>query len=377
MPKNQISQREIARRAGVSLSAVSLALRNSPKISSATIQRVKAIARETGYIKDPRVTELMAHLRTTRDNRKSSNLAVLVPEIKRSEFSHYFPIRTVLEGLESQADDLGFNLDLFLLEDLRLGPERLRSVLITRGIKGMIVMPFRSGVGRIDFDFSGFCAATAGFSIIDPKLDRACPNYLQMMDELLEYHFELGYSRPGLVMNYSRGGIGYKLFSSSYLFFQTMLPEEQRIPILQKEMISDEGLKQWIETYRPDSIISAGSVYERLIKIGYSIPTDFGFASIDLSEPPQDACGVNHRYRLIGAETVSLVAAALNLNRTGIPDNPRVILVDSHRKPGFTLPRKGKANPINLRTIVTEKMKRQHILAEPLSEDFSLRNNEV
>ena len=373
MSENQISQREIARRAGVSLSAVSLALRDSPKVSKETIERVKAIARETGYTKDPRVTELMAHLRTARSNRKSSTLAVLVPEIKKREFRQYFPIRMVLEGLEAYAAELGFNLDLFLLEELRAGPERLREVLLSRGIKGMIVMPFRSGVGRIDFDFSGFCAATAGYSIIDPMLDRACPSYLQMMDELLEYHYKQGYYRPGLVMNYTKGGIGYKLFSSSYLFYQTMLPEEERIPILQKKMISDEGLKNWIETYRPDSVISAGSVYERLLKIGYRIPQDFGFASIDLSEHPQDACGVNHRYRLIGAETVSLVTTALNLNRTGVPQNPRVILVNSHRKPGFSLPKKGKANPINLRTIVTDKMKRHHILAEPLSEDFGLR----
>jgi hypothetical protein len=188
----------------------------------------------------------------------------------------------------------------------------------------------------------------------------------------LEYHYQLGYSRPGLVIDYKKGGIGYKLFGSSYLFYQTLLPEEERIPILKKEMISDESLKDWIEAYGPDSVISSASVYERLIKIGYRIPEDFGFASIDLSEPPHDACGVNHRYRLIGAETVSLISTALNLNRMGLPENPRVILVNSHRKQGFTLPRKGEAIPIKLRTIVTEEMKRHQILAEPLSDDFNL-----
>lgn len=371
MSTNPVSQREIARRAGVSLSAVSLALRNSPKISGATISRIKALAEELGYMKDPKLTQLMTHLRTPRINRQTSTLAVLIPEIKGSELQQYFPIRTILEGIRGDARSLGFNVNTFLLEDLNYSPERLRTILISRGIQGIIVLPFRSGVGRIEFDFSGFSTATAGYSIIEPRLDRACPNYLQMMDELLENHYNLGYERPGLVMTYSRGGIGYKLFTSSYLFYQSIIPASKRIPILQKEMISDRNLENWINTYQPDSIISAGSVYNQLVKLGYDIPRDFGFASIDLSEPPQNACGVNHRYRLIGAETVSLVANALNLNRTGIPENPRVVLVDSHHIQGFSLPKKGRAIPINLRTTITEEMISHHKLAEVISDKNS------
>ena len=367
MPNHPVSQREIAQRAGVSLSAVSLALRGNPKISDTTASRIRGIAEQMGYVKDPKVTQLMTHLRTPRNKRQTSTLAVLIPEIKKSELAQYFPIKRILEGITGHASELGFNLDIFLLEELKFSPARLRSILISRGIQGIIVLPFRSGVGRIDFDFSGFCAATAGYSIIDPILDRACPNYLQMMDELLEYHYRLGYARPGLIMTYSNGGIGYKLFSSSYLFYQTMVPEDERIPILHKEMISDRGLREWIRHYKPDSIISAGSVYNKLLDLGYMFPRDFGYANIDLSEPPQNACGVEHRYRLIGAETVSLVTTALNLNRTGIPKNPRVVLVDSHQIEGFSLPRAGKEIPINLRTIASEKMLRQHKLAEPLS----------
>ncbi|KAF0094895.1 MAG: LacI family transcriptional regulator [Puniceicoccaceae bacterium 5H] len=352
----------------MSPSAVSLALRNSPKISDQQRERIQGIAHRLGYTKDPHITQLMAHLRQSRSTRSAATLAVLIPEISASEQQSYLPIVALLEGLQAQAARMGFELDIFHLADLGVTPARLRSILIARGIKGIILLPFRSGVGRIDFDFSGFCAATAGFSIIDPMLDRACPNYLQMMDELLEHHCALGYERIGLVMTYSEGGIGQKLFTSSFLFFQTKIDPSQHIPILPKKDISDDNLRCWIETYRPQSIISAGSTYQRLVRLGYRIPEDFGFANIDLSEPPDDATGVNHRYRLIGSETVSLVASNLNLNQTGVPDNPRVVMVDSHRRNGFSLPSRGEKVPVTLRTTVSEKMPRQKAVAAPLAQ---------
>ncbi|MDP0501803.1 MAG: LacI family DNA-binding transcriptional regulator [Verrucomicrobiota bacterium JB022] len=367
MPRSPVTIRDIAKHAEVSPSAVSLALRNSPKISAAQRERIQQLAQELGYTKDPHVTQLMAHLRQSRATRSAATLAVLIPEIGTAEQQSYHPIRALLEGIRDQAGRMGFELDVFHLADMQMSSARLRNILIARGIKGIIVLPFRSGVGRIDFDFSGFCAATAGFSIIDPMLDRACPNYLQMMDELLEHLCAQGYERIGLVMTYGEGGIGQKLFTSSFLFFQTKIAAAHHIPILPKKEISDESLQAWIEQYRPQAIVGAGSVYQRLARLGYRIPADVAFASIDLSEPPVEATGVNHRYRLIGRETVSLVATNLNLNQTGVPENPRVVLVDSHRRDGFSLPPCGSAIPVRLRTTVSEKMARQQEIAAPVS----------
>ena len=55
--------RHIAKLAGVSPSAVSLALRDSPRISSATKQKVMRVAKETGYAPDAKIVDLMRHLR--------------------------------------------------------------------------------------------------------------------------------------------------------------------------------------------------------------------------------------------------------------------------------------------------------------------------
>jgi LacI family transcriptional regulator len=215
---------------------------------------------------------------------------------------------------------------------------RLRTILRTRGIQGIFMAPFASGVGRTDFDFTGFAAATAGYSIIDPHLHRSCPDYLQMMDETLEWIARRGYRRVGFVLTYRPGGIGHKLFSSSFLYYQSQIQPADRVPILPKAQLSDEALLRWIKQYQPEAIISSGAVYQQLIRLGVPIPRKIKFSSIDLSESPENAAGVDHGYRLVGREVIKLIHSQLLLNQSGVPDHPKVVLVDSHWRPGFTMP---------------------------------------
>lgn len=338
MPQEFISQREIAAAAGVSVTAVSLALRNHPKVSAAVRARIQEIARNMGYRADPRISQLMGHLRATRVKRPLSKLAVLIPELTATQLKSYHPIMEMLAGAREEAKETGFELEVFHLVEPGMTSRRLRTILRTRGIQGIFVAPFASGVGRVDFDFTGFAAATAGYSIIEPLLHRSCPDYLQMMDETLEWVTRQGYRRVGFVLTYRPGGIGHKLFSSSFLYYQAQIPPADRVPILPKAQISDDALLRWIKQHQPDAIISAGSVYDQLVRLRVPIPRKIKFSNIDLSEPPQDAAGVDHSYRLVGRETIRLILSQLLLNVSGVPAHPKIVLVDSHWRPGFTMP---------------------------------------
>jgi hypothetical protein len=85
-------------------------------------------------------------------------------------------------------------------------------------------------------------------------------------------------------------------------------------------------------------IISSGAVFSRLKELGVPVPKQIKFANMDLSEPPIDAAGVDHRYRLVGRESVKLILSQLLLNMYGVPEHPKIVLVDSHWRPGFTMP---------------------------------------
>ena len=342
--------RDIAREAGVSVSSVSLAFRNSPKVSKNKRAEITDIARRLGYVRDGRISELMEHLRANRSDRKFSKLAVLVPEITKARQASFPVMGKLIDGLEAQARQSGYGLDVIYLPELGASPERLRRILISRGIRGIIAMPWVSGVGTLDLDVEAFSISTAGYSIIDPMVNRACANYLQMMDELIEQTCRLGYKRIGFAMTYPRGGTGHKLFASSFLYYSTLIDSSQRIPILPKSEINAINLDKWMMEYNPDVVIGDGMVYELLVDLGYKVPADLGFATLDTAKGPPDASGVDHCHEVVGREAFKLVLSDINLNSKGVPESPKVVLVDSHYHSGFTLRKVGRKIDVRLRS---------------------------
>lgn len=341
--------RDLAREAGVSVSAVSLALRNSPKVSPEKRKEIAVIAKRMGYVKDGRVTELMEHLRTFRAKKQLASVAILVLDFGKADLKMYPRIESLISGIEAEAKDNGYGVDIMFLEDMKVSPKRLRNILTARGIKGVVVLPFQSGVGKLDLDLSGFCVSTAGYSIINPMLNRACPDYLQMMDELLEQICRLGYQRIGFIMTYVSGGVGHKLYSSAYLYYSTKIEDSLLIPILPRRDIDLDGIKKWMDQYKPDVVISSGKIYRVLLDLGYSIPKDLGFASLEILADHREASGVDHRFELVGREALKLSFSDINLNNPGIPEHPKTVLIDSHFKPGNTLRKVGKPRDVTLR----------------------------
>ncbi|NBT49756.1 MAG: LacI family DNA-binding transcriptional regulator, partial [Actinobacteria bacterium] len=67
----------IAKKCRVSKVTVSLALRNSPRISSSMRARVAQVAAELGYTPNPMVSALMTSLRSTRKTKFVCNLGFI------------------------------------------------------------------------------------------------------------------------------------------------------------------------------------------------------------------------------------------------------------------------------------------------------------
>jgi DNA-binding LacI/PurR family transcriptional regulator len=76
--------RTIAEAAGVSVQAVSLALRKHPTVGSGTRARIEALARQLGYTPDPQLTKLMQHLRAGRGKRFTASVCALTTRPPRA-----------------------------------------------------------------------------------------------------------------------------------------------------------------------------------------------------------------------------------------------------------------------------------------------------
>ena len=75
MAATRISLADIARKAGVHITTVSLALRDSPRLPVATKTRIKTLADEMGYQPDPMLSALTAYRRNAKIQQTQGTLA--------------------------------------------------------------------------------------------------------------------------------------------------------------------------------------------------------------------------------------------------------------------------------------------------------------
>ena len=103
MNKTNITQKQIAKELGVSVSTISRALSDSHEISAEQKQRIASYAAKVKYQPNPHATSLRLS--------KTKNIAVLIPDLSNSYFS------LALNGIESVVHDKGYNLMIYQTND--------------------------------------------------------------------------------------------------------------------------------------------------------------------------------------------------------------------------------------------------------------------
>jgi len=140
---------DIAKEAGLSQAAVSMALRNHPSIPLATRDRIKEIADRLGYRANALVSALMSQLQTGRDERQISRIAIIDAWPIDVGWKHYALFASQAAGMKARAHALGYRLEEFRLKESEMSPKRLSRILMARGIVGVIMSGRIMAWGRI------------------------------------------------------------------------------------------------------------------------------------------------------------------------------------------------------------------------------------
>jgi len=117
--------KDIARKAGVSHSTVSRALREKPLVSLETTERIKAVAREMGY-------QPSAAARSLKTNR-TQVLGVVVSSIADPFFSE------ILDGIEANAQKLGYSLFIAASQHDTTKERKIVQTMMEQRIDGVII----------------------------------------------------------------------------------------------------------------------------------------------------------------------------------------------------------------------------------------------
>ena len=328
--------KEIAAEAGCSVMTVSLALRDNPRISLQTRERIRELATSMGYRPNPMVATLMAHISSGRSIQYQANLAFLV---SRDIWQQRWIKSDVFEGIQQRAEALGFLIDILWTEDFIEHPGRIEKVLRSRNIQGVIVAPLAESGSLDKFEWSEWSAAAIGNSLIFPHLHRVTHHQFHGMALIHETLRKKGYVRIGLAMNRLVDDKVDHNWSSCAAGVHLRLPSKERVPIFLDEL-EPEAISRWLKKCRPDVVIGHDGLLESVQKLGLLIPQDLAFAlvSVPSTFSHRKFSGLNQNWRVVGAAAVDTVVAQIHRNERGIPLHPKTVMIEGSWIEGETVP---------------------------------------
>jgi DNA-binding LacI/PurR family transcriptional regulator len=340
-PDGRVSMRDVAAQAGVSRSAVSLALQGHPSIPPATRERVLAAARRLGYRKNPLVAALMSIRRTRATGTATrTSLAFLTCHVPPDSWRQAGPLNRFHAAASARATELGFSLDEFSLGDPTMRPERLAALLRARGIHGLLVAPLPGEQTRLDFDVADFATVGLGMSVKEPGIDRVSDDHFQGAQLAFERCLSLGYRRIGLALAANISRRLENRWWSGFLVAQQHLPPHARITALMPETREEipPQLNDWITRHHIDAVIFSLRHEEMMNRA----PAGVGLVSLSVQDASGRVAGIKQNEHQVGQEAIELLVAKLHHWSTGATASPRLILVRSTWSDGLSAPGPGK-----------------------------------
>jgi LacI family transcriptional regulator len=323
------TQATIARAAGVSQMTVSLALRNHPSISAATRERVRAVAARLGYRRNPLVAALMKQVRGRQPVTYTTTLAFVTNFPTRDGWRHRALNRRYYQGVVERARELGYRVEVFWLGERGMTGRRLSEILRSRGIYGVIIAPLPRPRGHLRLEWRWFAAATIGFSLWRPALHRAAHHQMQSVALAARELHRRGYRRIGLALPADVDARANNNWLAGFLVQRRRHEARENWPFLITRDWSARQFREWVTAYRPDVVLSSELDALRWLRaMGRRVPRDIGFAHLAWHDEARACAGIRQHSRRVGAAAVDLVVEQLEHNQRGLPEHPKIVLIE-------------------------------------------------
>lgn len=334
MPR-RITIRDIAERAGVHYSTVSLALRNSPKLGPEIRARIRAVADKLGYVPDPAMAALSAYRNSTRPVHYQSTLAWVNNWPAQNEMRRIRTFDNYYLGAVERASRLGFRIDELWLHAPGMTPASAHAILKARNITGLLIPPQPFAHTPLQLNLADFSALAFGYSLQPANLHVVTNHQYQSCQLLIQKLLALGYRRIGLFIRSDWDEKVNNAYLSGLLLAHHHARPEDRVPPGLPVHGYEHEFVDWFKAHRPDVVIAIDRKVRTWITdtLGLRIPEDVGLTNINVDVADPWLAGIHQNDRLIGATAVDFLAGMLQRNERGIPDTPIRTLVEGVWKP--------------------------------------------
>ncbi|MGF1452407.1 MAG: LacI family DNA-binding transcriptional regulator [Opitutales bacterium] len=344
----RVTLKDIAQRAGVSVSAVSLALSGKGNISKQQQERIRKLADELGYVPNPLLASLASKRFRTGDHAKGTLIALLefpVMEGGPSPNAYHTP-------LIRYAKELGYQARLMDLPEI----ERYRDLpqmLYRCGMQGVIATGQPPPEMFADPErWKHFAMVQCGryrsslpFHTVRSDIFRSIKLIFQTLRDRGYQRIGFAPGRHRVVMEDDEARLGAAL---AMLHFQ--VPKAHYIPPYEKEFADKDCFLEWARREEPEVVVTFGvGQYYDLIAAGFRIPEDLGVACLHGFSRPLSSNGVRvaglvQQTDIIAEQSLILLDQLIRYNTRGFPEMPRHTLIPSRWIEGETVKESPKTN---------------------------------
>lgn len=337
------SQRQIAEHLGISVAAVSLALRRKGTVSRELMNKVNLVAMEMGYHPNPLLSSLASKRFRSSKSAEGTPLAFLDFSVEGVGSPEYF------NCLEKAASELGYTINRYTLKEL----SRYRnpsSTLYARGVQGLVLfglMARNTVVDNLDLDM--FSVVQYARFLVSLPLHTARADIFGATKASFNHVRQMGYQLIGFALGHHEPVLEDDEARISAAFGMTRLhsaPENQ-VPPYTGGVFDAEAFMDWFEAHRPDAVIGFNHYFaDVLLNAGYGIPEEVGYASMHLSpgvpvlhrnSRQLRLSGMDQNLAHIARECIVLMDQNIRYHSQGIPRVPTHVLVASSWRDGDSL----------------------------------------
>ena len=330
--------RTLARSLGLSRTTVSDALRGSPRVNPDTVARVREAAKAAGYERNPLTGAVMSQLRRSRGQQFRGVLAA-VEMVEPGRAAHAVRYNeSLLAGISERANELGFKVERFEIGPQGVHLNRLDTILHTRGIQGLIVLPASGFPDLSPLSWSRYTAIYVDYFIDHPPLHCVCSDHYRSMIGLLQELHARGYRRPGLFMEIMHDERLHFRWEGAFLALQKYLPKITAVPALRLKSLTRSDFDTWFKKYDPDVVLGhSPEVMSWMKACGAKMPKSHAFVCLNTLRTSGDCASLDLRPTLLGARATELVIGQLLHNEFGVPEQPSLTTIPAILREGPTL----------------------------------------
>jgi len=324
-----LTLRQIATAARVHVSTVSLALRDDPRLRSATRRRIQNLARRLGYAAGPLTQSLSRYRSSTARSLDRPRVAWITHHPTIDGWKKLKTAQQSFLGAHECAEALGYELETVWVGAEGMTVARATQLLRAQKTIGLLVAPAAQPRRHLQLPWKDFATVSIGLSLSRPHLHLTAHHHCRSARLAVEQLNRRGYRRIGLVLlaraneRVEHGWLGGYLASAG----------EQRNPDFPPPLILARWdamlIRRWYQRHRPDAIVTRHlELRETLSKMGVAVPDDVGLAFLSVPDRSGAFAGIDENARAVGAGAMAMVADMITRGEKGIPVAPHRLLFE-------------------------------------------------